>query len=275
MSGYVLIVESDPDLHRRIGEALKEARYEVASEAEGGWAQRSLAARRPDAIVLDTRLADGCGFRLAEEIRRDPDTRDTPLFFIASKGRGASHRAEARRRFAPAEYLPTPLDVNSLLAMILQAVPPGPTARTHAPGLNAPETGGDRDKIPRDPAQQRERRDVERSAKALGAEAEFRGTLKRIPFARLVQRLFGQRATGSLLLLRDTTKKIISFIEGYPVSVRSNVLGECLGQILLGQRLISAEALAESVTRMQKEKRHGGRSWWRWGCCRRTTCSAR
>jgi curved DNA-binding protein CbpA/CheY-like chemotaxis protein len=249
MPGYVLIVESNPDLHRRIGDALKEARYELASEAEGGWAQRSIAVRTPDAIVVNTLLADGCGFRLAEQLRRDPDTRATPLFFIASGYRGASHRAEARRRFAPAEYLTTPLDVNTLLALMLQTVPPAGTVKTRTV---PPEP------TTKDPIQQRERRDVERSAKTLGEHAELRGTLKRIPFARLLQRFFGQRSTGSLLLLRDTTKKIVQFIDGYPVSARSNVLGECLGQILVGQKLISSEALTLSVTRMQKERRHQG-----------------
>ena len=249
MPGYVLIVESNPDLHRRIGDALKEARYELASEAEGGWAQRSIAVRTPDAIVVNTLLADGCGFRLAEQLRRDPDTRDTPLFFIASGYRGASHRAEARRRFAPAEYLTTPLDVNTLLALMLQTVPPAGTVKTRTV---PPEP------TTKDPIQQRERRDVERSAKTLGEQADLRGTLKRIPFARLLQRFFGQRSTGSLLLLRDATKKIVQFIDGYPVSVRSNVLGECLGQILLGQKPISSQALDVSVTRMQKEKRHQG-----------------
>src|SRR4029079_4994943 len=113
----------------------------------------------------------------------------------------------------------------------------------------------------RDPAQQRERRDVERSAKSLEADAddaELQGTLKRTPFELLPQRLYAKRASGSLLLLRDTTKKIVIFVEGYPVSVRSNVLGETLGRILLEKKLITSEILAESVGRMQKEKRHQG-----------------
>ena len=42
------------------------------------------------------------------------------------------------------------------------------------------------------------------------------------------------------------------------MSVRSNMLGETLGRILLEKRLITSEALAESVGRMQKEKRHQG-----------------
>ncbi len=262
MPGYVLIVEKDAELQRQIGAALQEAGYELAAETEAAWAKRSIAVRQPDVVILDTRLGDGDGFALAEELRRDPDTRATPIVFIASTHRGAGHRAEARRRFAPAEYLPTPLDAKSLvphLAALTSAATPPPTVDVddEAPPTPPPVAKGSL----RDPAQQRERRDVERSAKSLvadPAQAAFSGTLKRTPLARLLQRIYAQRATGSLLLLRDAVKKIVMFVEGYPVSVRSNVLGECLGQILLEKKLITSDALAESVQRMQKEKRQQG-----------------
>jgi curved DNA-binding protein CbpA/CheY-like chemotaxis protein len=362
MGGYILIVESDPVLQRRIGDTLKEAHYELASEAEGAWARRSVAVRTPDAIVVDTVLSDGDGFRLAEDLRREPETRDTPIFFVASRFRGASHRSEARRRFAPAEYLPVPIDVNSLLAMILQAVPPArngvpgeihtaptqpivepptwadfrtptsvametplpvavqtplpvalkatpppalppfplaletpppelelspedletpppvametppppvvappstvttttvSTATTRVAPMPAPPPGISESL--RDPVQQRESHDVERTASSLVAETtDFTDNLKNIPFPRLLQRLYVRRATGSLLLLHGGTKKIVSFVEGYPVAVRSNLLSECLGQILLSQNMISGQALVESVKRMQKEKRRQG-----------------
>jgi CheY-like chemotaxis protein len=265
MAGYVLIVESDPDLQKRIGDALREARYELASETDATWARRSVAVRTPDAVVLDTKLTDGDGFRLAEQLRRDPDTRDVPIFFVASHFRGAAHRAEARRRFAPAEYLPTPLDVNRLLALLLEAAPPGAEGRARPA---APDASGDVTPPPvpavpaaalTDPEQERERRNVERSAKTLAADKPaLQGTLRRMPFPRLLQRLYAQRASGSLLMLRDETKKIVSFSDGYPVAVRSNVLGECLGQILLAQKLIDEKALAQSVNRMQREKRQQG-----------------
>ena len=120
------------------------------------------------------------------------------------------------------------------------------------------------DGVLRDPEQQRERRSVERTAKTLaGEKAELQGTLKRVPFALLLRRLYAQKATGSLLLLhdaakKDATKKIVAFVDGYPVSVKSNVLAECLGQILVSRKLITDKALAESVARMKTEKRQQG-----------------
>ena len=262
MAGYVLIVESDADLQRQIGAALREAGFELHAEAEAAWAKRTVVSRVPDVVVVDTRLVDGDGFTFADELRQSPETRATPIVFVASTHRGVSHRAEARRRFAPADYLPTPLDLARLAPRVAELAARGaataPEAVDVADQITPPPVPKD---SLRDPAQQRERRDVERSAKSLAADAddaELQGTLKRTPFARLLQRLYAKRATGSLLLLHEATKKIVIFIEGYPVSVRSNVLGETLGRILLEKRLITSEVLAESVGRMQKEKRHQG-----------------
>ena len=264
MAGYVLIVEKDAELQQRIGAALRDAGYELAAETEASWAKRSIAVRRPDALVLGTRLADGDGFGLAEELRRDPDTRGMPIVFIASTHRGTSHRAEARRRFAPAEYLTTPLDAQLIPPRLVElaSAPVAPFGVTTDDYLTPPPVPPQVTKESlRDPAQQRERRDVERTAKTLvedPAEAAFAGTLKRTPLARVLQRLYATRASGSLLLLRDTTKKIVLVADGYPFSVRSNLLGECLGQILLEKKLITGETLAASVARMQKEKRQQG-----------------
>jgi DNA-binding response OmpR family regulator/tetratricopeptide (TPR) repeat protein len=281
MAGYVLVVESDAELQRQIGATLRDAGFDLHAEAEAAWARRSVGTRVPDVIVVDTRLADGDGFSFAEELRHAPETRATPIVFVASTHRGVSHRAEARRRFAPADYLPTPLDLGQLVPRVAELAaraagvtpPPVPVESLSEEDLEI-DDGSDQVTPPpvppvppvpkealRDPAQQRERRDVERSAKSLAADpgdAELQGTLKRTPFARLLQRLYAKRATGSLLLLHEATKKIVIFVEGYPVSVRSNVLGETLGRILLEKKLITSEVLAESVGRMQKEKRHQG-----------------
>jgi DNA-binding response OmpR family regulator/tetratricopeptide (TPR) repeat protein len=262
MAGYVLIVESDAELQRQIGSALRDAGFDLHAEAEAGWARRSLGTRVPDVVVVDTQLSDGDGFSFADELRHAPETRGTPIVFVASTHRGVSHRTEARRRFAPADYMPTPLDLARLAPRVAELAARGTSAASFdidvADQITPPPVPKE---TLRDPAQQRERRDVERSAKSLAADAddaELQGTLKRTPFARLLQRLYAKRATGSLLLLHEATKKIVVFVEGYPVSVRSNVLGETLGRILLEQRLITGEVLAESVGRMQREKRHQG-----------------
>jgi DNA-binding response OmpR family regulator/tetratricopeptide (TPR) repeat protein len=253
MAPYLLVVESDPELQRRIGDALKEAKYELSSETEGAWARRSLAVRPPDAVILDTSLTDGSGFSVADAIRKDDDTAKVPIFFVASKYRGASHRTEARRRFSPAYFFPTPLDMDSLLAALLEAVPPRDAGSTVAiPDYPPPVRLTDA-------AQRQERKEVERTARELSAfEAELSGSLATEPFARTLQQIYGQRMTGSLLLTNEPVKKLVFFREGYPIWVRSNALHECLGQILLSNKLITQGVLDESLRRMEAQKKQQG-----------------
>jgi len=252
MSPYVLVVESDPEMQRRIGDTLSEAHYALASEAEVGWAKRSMLIQPPDAVIVDTALPDGSGFALAEEIRRTPETEHAPIFFVASSHRGAAHAAEARRRFAPAEYLTTPLDVSRLLALLLERVPPKEaTLEPLVP--NYPGSAV------LDLEEKRERRHVESAAKSMGTgDSDLRGSLARQPFAHILQRIYAGRLTGALLLTSDKVKKIVYVENGYPVAVRSNDPSECLGQILLGQRMISAEMLAESLRQMKASKKRQG-----------------
>lgn len=254
MPGYVLIVERDADLQQRIGAVLRDAGYELASETDVQWARRSIAVRRPDAVVLDTQVGDEDGFKLADELRRSDETRGVPILFLATTAhRGAAHRAEARHRFAPADYVIGRFDTRALLPRLadLMTPLPGMTPPPATPAELAPE----------DPAQQREGHDVEHSARTMTSDAgtaAFTGTLKRTPFAQVLQRLYVTRATGSLLIAHEQTKKIVDVVDGYPVSVRSNVLAECLGQLLLEKRLITRDVLAESISRMQSEKRQQG-----------------
>jgi DNA-binding response OmpR family regulator len=253
MAPYLLLVESDPELQQRIGSAFKEANYELATEAEGLWARRSVLIRPPDAVILDTALHDGSGFAVAEALRRDPETEKVPIFFVASRFRGAKHRSEARRRFAPAEYLSaSPLDLDTLLARVLEAVPPRPaTPATEIADYPAARLA--------DPAQRRERRQVEDEARKLSTRAAgWRGSLARESFARILCRLYLERRSGALLMVRAGVKKIVYFQDGYPISVRSNVLAECLGQILLARRLIDRAVLDESLERMRSERRQQG-----------------
>ena len=103
--------------------------------------------------------------------------------------------------------------------------------------------------------QVRERRDVERSAKHLVADptqAELAGTLSGpSPASSSGSTPSGPPAPCCCCATRageaEPVKKIVYFSDGYPVSVRSNVLGECLGQILLEQKLITGSALDESL----------------------------
>jgi hypothetical protein len=84
-----------------------------------------------------------------------------------------------------------------------------------------------------------------------------KGSLKRTPFAKLMRALGRASATGSLYLLKDDTKKVVFFQDGTPVFVRSNVLEECLGQILAAEGLITqgqCDQTLEAIRRTGKKQ---------------------
>jgi hypothetical protein len=83
-----------------------------------------------------------------------------------------------------------------------------------------------------------------------------------LPFPRVLARLAAQRATGALVVvapddddLRTTTgespKKVVYFRNGMPVYVRSNLVRECLGQLLVANDIVTPHARNVSVQRMR------------------------
>ena len=103
---------------------------------------------------------------------------------------------------------------------------------------------------------------------AAEAHSALLGTFDKMPFPRLLHRLAERRATGALICVhppdeRQTTEgteptKIVYFRSGVPVHVRSNLLGECLGQVLARAQKIGPVALKESLRAMHRgEGRQG------------------
>ncbi|MBX2814327.1 MAG: hypothetical protein KTR25_21135 [Myxococcales bacterium] len=76
----------------------------------------------------------------------------------------------------------------------------------------------------------------------------LRGKLNgRLDFASLLGSLIRRRYTGALLLRRDSIKKVVYLRDGQPTFVRSNLLGECLGQQMVASRLISESVCARAL----------------------------
>ncbi len=104
---------------------------------------------------------------------------------------------------------------------------------------------------------------------ATSPNASFSGSFTETPFPALLQRVADAREHGALvctradapshgtLLVRTTVdgappRKIVFFRAGVPVHVRSNVLDECLGQLLVRKKVIDVDVVEESLRRMRE-----------------------
>jgi hypothetical protein len=85
-----------------------------------------------------------------------------------------------------------------------------------------------------------------------------KGSLRRFGFPRLLREVARGRMSGSLYLLSGQTKKVVFFEEGYPIFVRSNVLSECLGQILAQEGLITQEQCEQTLEAIRRTGKKQG-----------------
>ncbi len=90
------------------------------------------------------------------------------------------------------------------------------------------------------------------------ARVPLQGRLQRAPIASLLARLARARATGSLLLRKEQVKKIVYLERGVPRAVKSNLLYECLGRMLVREGQLREEDCEHSVERLKVEKRAQG-----------------
>lgn len=94
----------------------------------------------------------------------------------------------------------------------------------------------------------------------------LQGLIKTTPMAQVLGRIWDERASGGLLVRRKKVKKIIHIRNGNPESVKSNLVNECLGQILLRERLITIDECEASITHMKAEGRRQGEVLVAMGC---------
>ena len=85
-----------------------------------------------------------------------------------------------------------------------------------------------------------------------------KGSLRKVPFPRLIREVARRKLDGSLYLLSGQTKKVVFFTKGQPVFVRSNVLSECLGQILAQEGLITQEQCEQTLEAIRRTGKKQG-----------------
>jgi CheY-like chemotaxis protein len=86
---------------------------------------------------------------------------------------------------------------------------------------------------------------------SVGEPTALDGRIEEVSFAELLHHLHGLRATGVLEMLGRKRRKQVQLRNGVPEAVRSNLMHETLGQLLLASGTISEDVLASCVTRMK------------------------
>jgi DNA-binding response OmpR family regulator len=110
----VLVAEDEPDIAEALRQALTERLdIQVDVVANGALVMDSVAARRPDLLILDVGLPGLNGLDVFDLLRSDPRLQGLPVLFLT----GLPERAEtASRATGVHEVLAKPFDVSDLIA---------------------------------------------------------------------------------------------------------------------------------------------------------------
>ncbi|HLH27238.1 MAG TPA: response regulator [Chloroflexota bacterium] len=116
----VLVVEDHP-LNRELAEAILErAGYDVVAAEDGETALASVAARRPDVILLDVELPGISGLEVARRLKGDQATRGIPVVALTAY---AMVGDEERARAAGCDdYVTKPIERPKLLGAVERAL---------------------------------------------------------------------------------------------------------------------------------------------------------
>ncbi len=217
----ILVVDDDANIRRFLSESLRLRGYEVHSFADAESALEELENFHFDLALLDILLPGTNGLQLCRQLRSLPQSKDLPIIMMTAFYKQADHIRDAREQYGATDYLLKPFAVKALHEKIHELIG-APSEAAHP-----------------------ERLSVE-------------GNLAETDFPRILHNLYTLRATGLLHIEHNELKKVVYIRNGYPIFVRSNLVREFLGQMLVRTGLLSDEQLQESLAAAKETgQRHG------------------
>lgn len=217
----VLIVDDDPNIRRFLSESLRLRGYDVHSYESAEASLAEITDHAYDLALLDILLPGTNGLQLCRKLRTLPATKDLPVIMMTAFYKQADHIQDAREQYGAADYLLKPFPLKTLHEKIDQLIGTPP-------------------------------------ASANGERFSVEGELSETCLPRILHNLYSLRTTGLLHLESNGIKKVVYIRKGYTIFVRSNLVREFLGQMLVRNGSLSDEDLERSLAFSQdKGQRHG------------------
>lgn len=215
MRPIVLCVDDDRNLCQILAKALTSEGYLVRVAHDGEQAMAGLREEPPDLVLLDLLLPKRDGFAVLEAVRGLGGALAKIPVVLLSGGLRSPQYVERARSLGANAILAKPVPLEALLQTIAEQLPAVRVDDSEPPHV------------------------------------PLSGSLVDVPFPALLHHLHGLRATGVLQLQHGKRKKSLQLRDGYPASVRSNLVSECLGNFLVRTGRISDGHLDESIRRLK------------------------
>lgn len=264
----VLIVDDDRAIQRMLADALTKQGFTVTVERDGEWALKTFEKKPFDVVLLDLLLPALNGYEVARKMRTTPKGRKTPIIMMSGVYKNALHQKEAVAKHGAFAFIEKPMKLGTLYKTVREALGeryPEPEAKTVIMPAAQPPTDQATERFA-DPVAEEEVTHVERASRSVSTFQTLKGNFSERPVPEVLAEIYRWKATGALLLRRDKVKKIVYFRDGFPQSIKSNLLSECLGRIMVQERMISDAECEESIKRMKASGRQQGTVLIEMGC---------
>jgi DNA-binding response OmpR family regulator len=112
----VMVVDDAYSELKLMESILRNAGHQVVSLIDGEALEDKVTSERPDVLLLDIVLPKRNGFELLRSLKRNENTKTTPIVLVSSKNQ-ESDKAWGKRQGAD-DYLPKPFTSDQLLTMV-------------------------------------------------------------------------------------------------------------------------------------------------------------
>jgi CheY-like chemotaxis protein len=120
----VLVCDNEEPLRALVLAALDDGRYRLVEARDGDESLELARSERPDLVVLDMMMPGRSGLQVLDELRREPDLRDTPVVMLTARAQ-ATDRDTAlglgADRFVSKPF--SPLELASVVEEVLNSRP--------------------------------------------------------------------------------------------------------------------------------------------------------
>lgn len=230
MTKRVMVIDDDRGIRSFLQKSLTVKGFEVVAAERGATGLQQLLAEDFDLVFLDLNMPEISGQAICTALRKQEKTRELPVVMMTAMFKTPQQIDGMKSEYGASAFLLKPFTLTDLFEMVdgqLATTPDSEVQRDNQ--ANVPEAGTQSDS----PAK---------------VEVEpIAGTLGKIPIPLVLHRLYQQKLSGLLHVQKKAAKKVIYIKNGYPVFVRSNILGECLGRMLVKNDTITQVDCDQSI----------------------------
>lgn len=216
----VLVIDDDRGLRSHLQKTLSAAGYQVETVDRGAVGLQKLLTEDFQLVLIDINMPEISGPAVCSALRKHEKTRDLKVVMITSMFHSPEQIAQAKADYGPDEFLLKPFTASVLYGLLDRLFT-----------------------------------NSRRSEDSADAQAK---ALESCSVPLMLHELYNKKATGLLHLRRGDAKKIIYIKDGYPIFVRSNMLSECLGRMLVSEGVITQVDCDASVERSKVSGRLQG-----------------